>query len=41
MKVIQKLWFINFGGYDPNFIQEKHEFGFVVAATASNAKKSC
>tara|TARA_A100001035_G_C27763104_1_gene492265 strand:- start:68 stop:646 length:579 start_codon:yes stop_codon:yes gene_type:complete len=35
----QKLWFINLGGYDPKSMQEKHEFGLVVASTASDAKK--
>ena len=36
---IKKLWFINLGGYDPKSMQEKHEFGLVVASTASDAKK--
>ena len=35
----KKLWFINIGGYDPKSMQEKHEFGIVVASTASDAKK--
>ena len=35
----KKLWFINLGGYDPKSMQEKHEFGLVVASTASDAKK--
>ena len=35
----KKLWFINLGGYDPKSMQEKHEFGLVVASTASGAKK--
>ena len=35
----KKLWFINIGGYDPKSMQEKHEFGLVVASTASDAKK--
>ena len=35
----KKLWFINLGGYDPKSMYEKHEFGLVVASTASDAKK--
>ena len=35
----KKLWFINLGGYNPKSMQEIHEFGLVVASTASNAKK--
>ena len=35
----KKLWFINIGGYDHKSMQEKHEFGLVVASTASDAKK--
>ena len=35
----KKLWFINLGGYDPKSMQEKHEFGLLVASTASDAKK--
>ena len=34
----KKLWFVNIGGYDPNSMQEKHEFGFVVAETSTEAK---
>ena len=34
----QKLWFINIGGYETNSMQEKHEFGLVVATSASEAK---
>ena len=34
----KKLWFVNIGGYDPYSMQEKHEFGFVVASSASEAK---
>ena len=33
------LWFVNIGGYDPNSMQEKHEFGLVVASSKSEAKK--
>ena len=32
------LWFINIGGYDPNSMQEKHEFGLVVASSKLEAK---
>ena len=32
------LWFVNIGGYDPNSMQEKHEFGLVAASTMSEAK---
>ena len=32
------LWFVNIGGYDPNSMQEKHEFGFVVASSKLEAK---
>ena len=28
----KKLWFVNIGGYDPSSMQEKHEFGFIVAS---------
>ena len=34
----KKLWFVNIGGYDPNCMQEKHQFGFVVAETSTEAK---
>tara|TARA_A100001388_G_scaffold262076_1_gene231421 strand:- start:88 stop:663 length:576 start_codon:yes stop_codon:yes gene_type:complete len=34
------LWFVNIGGYDPSSMQEKHEFGLVVAKTSFEAKKS-
>ena len=34
----KKLWFVNIGGYDSNSMQEKHEFGFVVASSSSEAK---
>ena len=33
------LWFVNIGGYDPNSMQEKHEFGLVAASSKSEAKK--
>ena len=35
----KKLWFINLGGYNPKPMQEHHDFGLVVASTASDAKK--
>ena len=34
----KKLWFLNIGGYNPSSMQEKHEFGFVVASSSSEAK---
>jgi len=33
------LWFVNIGGYDPSSMQEKHEFGLVVASSKLKAKK--
>ena len=33
------LWFVNIGGYDPSSMQEKHEFGLVVASSKLEAKK--
>ena len=32
------LYFVNIGGYDPTSMQEKHEFGFVVASSDLEAK---
>ena len=32
------LWFVNIGGYDPFSMQEKHEFGLVVAKSSIEAK---
>ncbi len=32
------LWFVNIGGYNPNSMQEKHEFGLVVASSKLEAK---
>ena len=32
------LWFVNIGGYNPTSMMEKHEFGFVTAATKLEAK---
>ena len=37
-KAKKNLWFINIGGYDPNCMQEKHEFGLVVASSKFEAK---
>ena len=34
------LYFVNIGGYNPNSMQEKHEFGLVVASSDLEAKKS-
>jgi len=34
----KNLWFVNIGGYDPSSMQEKHEFGLVVASTKLEAK---
>jgi len=34
----KKLWFVNIGGYDSSSMQEKHEFGFVVASNKLEAK---
>ena len=35
----KKLWFINLGGYERDSMQEKHEFGLVVAKNSKEAKK--
>ena len=39
-KIISKknLWFVNIGGYDPTSMQEKHEFGLVIASSKIEAK---
>jgi len=34
----KSLWFVNIGGYDPSSMQEKHEFGLVVASSSLEAK---
>ena len=34
----KNLWFVNIGGYNPNSMQEKHEFGFVIASSKIEAK---
>jgi len=37
-KITKKnLWFVNIGGYDPSSMQEKHEFGLVVASSSLEA----
>ena len=36
----QNLWFVNIGGYDPSSMQEKHEFGLVVASNSLEAKNT-
>ena len=35
----QNLYFINFGGYDPDSIAELHQFGLFVASSPAEAKK--
>ena len=34
----KNLWFVNIGGYDPSSMQEKHEFGLVIASSSLEAK---
>jgi hypothetical protein len=34
----KNLWFVNIGGYDPSSMQEKHEFGLVIASNKLEAK---
>ena len=34
----KNLWFVNIGGYNPYSMQEKHEFGLVVASSKLEAK---
>ena len=34
----KNLWFVNIGGYDPYSMQEKHEFGLVIATNKLEAK---
>ena len=38
MNTQKNLWFVNIGGYDPTSMQEKHEFGLVVASSSLEAK---
>ena len=35
----KELWFVNLGGYQNDSMQERHEFGLVVAGDALEAKK--
>jgi hypothetical protein len=37
-KTKKNLWFVNVGGYDPSSMQEKHEFGLVIAKNKLEAK---
>jgi hypothetical protein len=37
-KTKKNLWFVNIGGYDPTSMQEKHEFGLVIASNKLEAK---
>ena len=37
-KSTKNLWFVNIGGYHPSSMQEKHEFGLVVASSKLEAK---
>ena len=37
-KKTKSLWFVNIGGYEPSSMQEKHEFGLVVASSYLEAK---
>ena len=36
-KAKKYLWFVNIGGYDPTSMQEKHEFGLVIASSKLEA----
>ena len=36
-KAKKNLWFVNIGGYNPTSMQEKNEFGLVIARTKSQA----
>ena len=38
IKAKKYLWFVNLGGYSPTSMQEKHEFGFVIASNKLEAK---
>ena len=37
-KTKKNLWFVNIGGYNPTSMQEKHEFGLVIAKNKLEAK---
>ena len=34
----KNLWFVNIGGYNPTSMQEKHEFGLVIASSKLETK---
>lgn len=36
---LERLWFVNVGGYRPEQLAEEHSFGLVVAPTAEKAKR--
>ena len=38
IKLKKTLWFVNIGGYNPTSMQEKHEFGLVIASSKLEAK---
>ena len=38
IKPKKTLWFVNIGGYNPTSMQEKHEFGLVIASNKLEAK---
>jgi len=38
IKPKKNLWFVNIGGYNPTSMQEKHEFGLVIASSKLEAK---
>jgi len=38
LKPKKTLWFVNIGGYNPTSMQEKHEFGLVIASNKLEAK---
>ena len=37
-KALKYLWFVTIGGYNPTSIQEKYEFGLVIASNKFEAK---
>ncbi len=37
-KAKNNLWFVNIGGYSPTSMQEKHQFGLVIASTKIEAR---
>ena len=39
IKPKKTLWFVNIGGYNPTSMQEKHEFGLVIASNKLEATK--